>query len=681
MRRSLLTLAHSVDFVLAGEFITPLSLLLLVFFPSFLPMSFSASLPTRIALQQQRIELLHENDNEFNYALADYCRFLTRDAEATKLVVEEHEWTERHMDRLQVLRDMMMLMNELYDSSEEGDQVQIYIQWVTDLIREKFNAITADEAETTASNPDNGAAHGGSGGSDPYGDGSGHYYDDDPGRGVIVAVSDFWFNVLCTHLVAENPDFASSLRFLVEFALDPHGVELPLAQSTSDGTGNSITTTAPSSSSSTAKTNKNDSGKGESKKKRNSSKHQPSKSKPEPILSKSELCGLLTQFRKILQTSMIFMDEAGVDDANSAVQMIMNFVEEVGRGELQRKKKKHARASGGGSAVARVFTKLATMPGTKKEGFRFKRSHSGKNVLPRGPRPSASSSSSSGEVVAAKVQTNDLGRSLLNFLSGPGAANEGEERSTRNVTKSSNSDAHARNKSSEAHSSSKRTPNSEKCSNATNSVGGFNESAPGFLEEPVAFGAAGSLPRGVLRRVLNFLTTPEVVHRSVVSRSLRPEFLAGRECLDLSGRRVPGKAFAQLVAASAPTLRRLNLYCAQIGGDVIRALCAQPLPRMEHFDLFGANSGGDGASFFSHDGDESGVFDVARVVRQCVAMPALRSLDLRWNRLTMQQVLSIVQALQGCRKLRHINFKFNAVSRKVLRDMEQRMPHLPFTFA
>eukprot|EP00750_Incisomonas_marina_P018409 INCI2935.1.p1 GENE.INCI2935.1~~INCI2935.1.p1 ORF type:complete len:629 (+),score=121.75 INCI2935.1:274-2160(+) len=628
-------------------------------------MSSSASLSTRIALQQQRIELLHENDNEFTYALADYCRFITRDAGATKLVVEEHEWTERHMDRLQVLRDMMMLMNELYDSSEEGDQIQIYIQWVTDLIREKFNAITADEAEAAASNPDNGAAYGDS---DPYGQESGTYYDDDPSRRVIVAVSDFWFNELCSHLVAENPDFASSLRFLVEFALDPHGVELPLPQSTSDGSGNSSTAASSSSSSSSSETTKKDSSKGGSRKKRNSSKHQSTKSKPDSTLSKSALCGLLTQFRKILQTSMIFMDEAGVDDANSAVHLIMNFVEEVGRGEILRKKK-HARASGG-SAAARVFTKLATMPGTKKEGFRFKRSHSGKNVLPKGPRPCAS-----GEV-AAKVQTNDLGRSLLNFLSGPGSSNEGDERSTRKVAKSSNTDAHARKR--ELHSS-KRAPKSEKRSDA-GSVG-FNESAPGFLEEPVALGTAGSVPRGVLRRILNFLTAPEAVHRSILSRSLRPEFLTGRECLDLSGRRVPGKAFAQLVAASAPTLRRLNLYCAQIGGDVIRALCVQPLPRMQHFDLFGANSGGDGASFFSHDGDESGVFDVARVVRQCLAMPALRSLDLRWNRLTMQQVLSIVQALQGCRKLRHINFKFNAVSRKVLRDMEQRMPHLPFTFA
>jgi hypothetical protein len=186
-------------------------------------------------------------------------------------------------------------------------------------------------------------------------------------------------------------------------------------------------------------------------------------------------------------------------------------------------------------------------------------------------------------------------------------------------------------------------------------------------DDLVHIGTAGALPRRVLRMVFSFLCTAEAVSRSRVCKSLHGELLSGRDCLDLAGWTVPAAAFAALVAGSASTLRRLDLYCAR--ADVaIRAVCAQPLPHMQHLSLFGVSTAW----------SWSPTFDVAAVARHCLAMPELRTVDLRWNRLGLTQVVTLLQVLQGCPQLETVNLKYNAVSQRALRKLQKRLPDVKF---
>jgi hypothetical protein len=210
----------------------------------------AANLAARIAMQAQRIKAVHSADSQFTFALADYCAYLTGPtADPSKrptplqTAAGPDALSQPHMDPLQVLRDMMVLLEECYDNAGEGEQTQIYVEWVTDLIREKFTALTEDSSGSATGE---GGAHAAAaeGGGDDYDDGGadgvdhGHTNYDDaitaaedafapapalPRIQVISAVSNYWFRELALYLRAdpERGQLYSELEYLVGFALDP----------------------------------------------------------------------------------------------------------------------------------------------------------------------------------------------------------------------------------------------------------------------------------------------------------------------------------------------------------------------------------------------------------------------------------------------------------------------------
>ena len=227
----------------------------------------AANLVARIALQEQRIKAVHAADSQFTFALADYCAYLTAGANADPSkrppplqAVGPDALSQPHMDPLQVLRDMMVLLEECYDTAGEGEQTQIYVEWVTDLIREKFTTLTGTEGSGFS-----GGAGGGdwgatkSGGDYDGADGAGRHDDaaaagdDDEGGWapaplqriqVISAVSNYWFRELAPHLLAdpERSQLHGQLEYLVGFALDPRESVQPLQQARTHAT--TTTTTA-----------------------------------------------------------------------------------------------------------------------------------------------------------------------------------------------------------------------------------------------------------------------------------------------------------------------------------------------------------------------------------------------------------------------------------------------------
>ena len=516
-------------------------------------------LPNAIALQLQRIKWVHEDDPQFSNALVEYCSYLVGGDTGSdnEFRLSDFELSEPHMDKLQVLREMMILLHQMYESVGEG-QLQTYIHWASDLIRDKFGHLSVDHDEDSMNN-------------DPETDGGIPPEPDfqQQSSSIQYEISDFWHQHLARHLHAssEYKDFAFNLENLIAPLLE---IGVPIRRHS------------------------------------------------DPRGDPNQLCKLLDQFRKILNSNVIFMDERDQGSTNEAVTIISSFVAGIrknqrgGNGAKVRKQR---------SATNQSFTRIASGPGTRQAGFRFKRRHSGIDVMPK-PKPS-------------KVKTNDLGRSLLNFLAGP--AQEAKENGVHIETAVEGCTVATE------PSSSTPTPSQSRRRGAALSV---NAEIKKNIQEVVAFGSGISLPRRVLRVVASFLTTIEVIRATSVSRAVRNEFLMDRESIDVAGWRVPSPALERLLQSSASTLRSLNLYCTKIQqvphtkddtkaesrSSTLSMICSQPLPLMEEFSLFGVCGDQDGSRC-----------DVARLGRQCLAMPALRSLDLRWNGLKLHQVLTLLQ--------------------------------------
>ena len=514
-------------------------------------------LPTQLALQVLRVQAVHQDDPDFVYNISENCSHLTAEVQKAALFVHPDEHSLPHMDRQQVLRDMMPILNMLYD--QVPDEQQIFITWISDAVAEKFYAL--EQAEDLQ---------------------------------LLGPIAAHWFSSVAGHFddvpTQEYADFAEDLEGLVSFrAL---GLEQPL-----DLQQDTRNLTAP------------------------------------------ELAKTLVDFKKVLQNNVTFLHESNQETIRSAVDLISQFVAEVSKKSA---KPRHKRESQ--SAANPVFVRIARGPGTEAEGFQFPRSHSGRDVLP-----------------PAKVKTNDLGRSLLNFLSGTADAADGANGTDDDAKEHADGGA-----------TSVPATAAKSSATANGTKGNRNDSRNGGSSSSSSSNDNSHLSRP-MKTALSFIDAESAIRRQVSTQLPADSRVAsGVENLDLSGWNVSGRSFETIVSQAAPTVRRLELYCSQIDGDVVDICCRQPMPNMQSFSLCGVNSGEGPAS--------NRGFDVARVVRQCRAMPHLQELDLRWNRLTQQQVMTIVQALQDHTALKRIDFAFNAVSRTALADLKKRLPNLPFTY-